>query len=450
MYFFVKGKGLVIYMLKNSYALDLDYNCYVLNPGFENYRFPETEINYVLENKCLRETEDTGKIILYGYRFLYLATRDFIEKFKLSREEKILLLNDIANIKIKDITSENIKEISFLLHYAPFIAADYEDAEVVAYQAPMNVLYQRFPFSQRMFYFTEEAQFRKDDAVRTEKELKEKISFNTQDKVSFSDEASGILKEDKSLGSLYNGLSDLELNDAGQNKSENKFVSKRTEVAFWGCSEEPKYEQYPDVDTDGDGKADVNVGDMATKALYLVEKEQKVNTDLSKWAPRSKGFVCIDVPWAAYQWTQIDMEGKMVKAAKNNPDGYTIGTDSSGKTLSPEEDKENIVRRVQNWKQFFSEKGLYHDHNKLEKEGKTIPPYQVADVLFISHDGTSEPDHSAIVTKIDPYTGIPTEIVAASFKEGKVIKYGSWEEWNNYLDDTGGTLVGHAGFRPPE
>lgn len=155
-------------MLKNSYALDLDYNCYVVNSDFVKYIFPEEEINSILENKCSGDKEDNGKVILYDHKFLYLATGDFIDKFRLSKGDKVNLLNDVGNIKISEITSENIRAISFLLHYAPFLMSDDDEAEVVAYEAPMSVLFQRFPFSQRMFYFTEEAQFRKDDVDRTE------------------------------------------------------------------------------------------------------------------------------------------------------------------------------------------------------------------------------------------------------------------------------------------
>jgi len=203
-------------MLKNKYALDLDYNFYLLREDFEKYIFPEEEIKYILDNKSSKETEDNGKIIFYDHKHLYLIPGETAEQLKLNSAEKIELLRDISNIKIKDITPENIKEISLLVHYSDYLLPAKKDNDVTAYEMPINLLYQKAPFQQKMFHLTEEAQFRKNDTGKTEKNLTEQISTNTQDKVSLSNDATEALEDNKTFNFSFD---DVKSDDKKQSAS---------------------------------------------------------------------------------------------------------------------------------------------------------------------------------------------------------------------------------------
>lgn len=104
-------------------------------------------------------------------------------------------------------------------------------------------------------------------------------------------------------------------------------------------------------------------------------------------------------------------------------------------TVFPEND-DSLTRRVPNWYQYFADKGLLYSGDK---------PYQVGDVIFLK-DEQGIPNHSAIVTRINPKTGEPLQIVGASWTTETVKPY-SWEEWKKVNHQNS---FEHGGFRPPD
>ncbi len=207
---------------------------------------------------------------------------------------------------------------------------------------------------------------------------------------------------------------------------------------------------YPvfDIETKDGDKITVDTGIISDEARNLLGKP--INRYLDPEISRDEKLVCIDVIDIAYKNSGIDILKTMQYAADNNIPGY--------ETSSKDAYEDSwMVRRVPHWYKFFEDNGLL---NKLGNNPEEFPegkPYQTGDVLFIEHqyentlpDGKKESywllDHSAIVTGIDPDTGLPREIVAASWPDNEIHKF-TWEEWKIYLEKPDVKMSAYAGFR---
>ena len=207
---------------------------------------------------------------------------------------------------------------------------------------------------------------------------------------------------------------------------------------------------YPvfDIDTNGGDKISVDTGQISYEAGKLLGKP--INRYLDPEIPRDEKLVCIDVIDIAYKNSGIDLLKTMQYAADNDISGYET-------SLKNAYEDSWMVRRVPNWYKFFEDNGLL---NKLGDNPEEFPdgkPYQTGDVLFIEHrrdntlpNGKKEYywllDHSAIVTSINPDTGLPKEIVAASWPDNEVHKF-TWEEWKDYLEKPEVKMSAYGGFR---
>ena len=432
-------------MQKYKYALDLKGNIYFLTSDFNTYKLSNDEIKK-LHSEPISDTDTKyiGKEIIYDHTYIYVISKEFIEQYKLHNNQKIKLYEDIGKIKIKEINPENIKDISFILHHILKIKGQ-EEADVQGYEMPISSSWQYIPFNQRMNFGIENV-LNRQNIFNRQNLLNPELSGEINDIINISDDInfSGYDEQNNSNNFSINFL------DFGNSLQDYAPTPQPVPIPDPTSNTKnaipiptptpPPYPEYPILNIDG---KKVNVKDMANSALNLALNDQYVSED-GKF-DRSKGYVCIDVPHDAYQ-SQIDITGAMQKAAVKNPTAYTF---CSG---DPSEDG-NLLRRVQNWEQFFKDGNLhtkYYNHKDYADNNLTIPRYQVGDVLFIAHGDDPEPDHSAIVTKIDPYTGIPTEVVAASFRYHKVTKF-TWDEWNRYLNENPkGRIVAHGGFRPDE
>jgi len=158
----------------------------------------------------------------------------------------------------------------------------------------------------------------------------------------------------------------------------------------------------------------------------------------------------------AYKKSGINLKYAVAEAANVNPDAYNYTTDNA-------ENDDFLLRRVQNWHSFLKDKGLLNKLDNPDEPDNYIKnkPYQAGDVLFIEHkksytneDGKTEYywdlDHSAIITKVDASTGLPLEVVSASWRGEKGVKKFSWENWQEYLEDNNGRINSYGGFREGE
>ncbi len=418
-------------MQKYKYALDLEENVYSLNSDFDIYKLSSYEINKIHSNSILdNDSNYIGKEIVYDHTYIYLTPKEFIEQHKLSNNQKTELYKNIGKIKIKEINPENIKDISFILHHILKVKVQ-EEADVQAYEMPISSSWQYIPFNQRINFgignvLNRQNIFNRQNLLNTELSGEINDIINISDYINFSGHDEQNNSNNFSINLLGFGNSLQNYAPTPQPAPIPDPTSKTKNDIPIPTPTPPRYPEYPILNIDG---KQVDVKAIANRALKLALNDQYVS-EKGKF-DRSKGYVCIDVPHDAYQ-SQIDITGAMQKAAFKNPNAY----DFFPRDGNPSGDN-NLLRRVQNWEQFFKDGNLhtkYYKHKDYTDNNLSIPRYQVGDVLFVAHGDNPEPDHSAIVTKIDPYTGTPTEVVAASFRYEKVMKF-TWDEWNIYLNE---------------
>jgi len=207
-------------MQKYKYALDLEENIYSLNSDFDTYKLSSDEIKKIRSEPISdKDSRYIDRKIVYDHTYIYLTPGDFIEPYKLRNNQKIELYDDIGKIKIKDITPENSKDISFILHHILIIRAQ-EDYDVHGYEMSISSSWQYIPFNLRMNFSIENIFNRQDKAINTQKELNNRISSSNEDKLLLSEEATNILKyqENKVLNSFYSGLPNFTHNERKNNE----------------------------------------------------------------------------------------------------------------------------------------------------------------------------------------------------------------------------------------
>jgi len=233
-------------MQKYKYALDLEDNIYSLSSDFDNYKLDSDEINKIYFNPILDDNSKyIGKEIIYDHTYIYITPKEFIKQYKLSNDQKTELYKNIGKIKIKDIISEDIKDISFIFHHMLTIRAQ-EEADVQGYEMPISSYWQCIPSNQRMNFGIENVLNRQNNAINTKKNLDNCISINMQENLTLSDEATHILNQEKdnTLSAFYDGLTDYGFGNANQNKNKNTTQQKNEaleEVLQWSiCHDSPE------------------------------------------------------------------------------------------------------------------------------------------------------------------------------------------------------------------
>ncbi len=199
-------------MQKYKYALDLEENIYSLNSDFDTYKLSIDEIKKLYSEPISdKDSKYIDRKIVYDHTYIYLTPGEFIEQYKLHNNQTIELYEDIGKIKIKDITSENIKDISFILHRILKIKSQ-EEADVHGYEMPISNSWQYIPFNQKMNFNIGNVLNRQNKSMDTEKKLNNYMSINIQDTLSLSDAATNILNQNLGKSKTVNNLNEKEDN----------------------------------------------------------------------------------------------------------------------------------------------------------------------------------------------------------------------------------------------
>lgn len=208
-------------MQKYKYVLDLEENIYSFNSDFDNYKLSNEKIKKLHSEPISdKDSKYIDSKIVYDHTYIYLTPGDFIEQYKLHNNQKIELYDDIGKIKIKDIISEKIKDISFILHHMLTIRAQ-EEADVQGYEMPINNYWHHIPFNHRINFSIENIFNSQKKAMETQSELENYMFINTRDTLFLSNEATNILKqkENINLNDFYEGFSNRGLNNIEEGKN---------------------------------------------------------------------------------------------------------------------------------------------------------------------------------------------------------------------------------------
>ncbi len=167
-------------------------------------------------------------------------------------------------------------------------------------------------------------------------------------------------------------------------------------------------------DLDGNDPDERNLFDGTHLAWRNDGKDNNDNGQIDE--PEETWLVCIDLPNMTYAKAGYDLPKLMAEDARKNPKRYGARAGSAMNTASDP----YLARRVPNVIRFLaSDPRFYYfpEPNLRTVDARPRTQFLPGDVIFFGHTdelGTSKfgPNHSGIVTEIDPETGMPTQVVS--------------------------------------